>query len=493
MHVETRLRAGRVRGLAKDGHAVFRGIPYAQPPVGPLRFEVPQPALPWDGVRDATVPGPGCRQPTAPADSLARHYGPATTGGDCLTLDVWTPDPSGAVTGLPVMVWIHGGGYATGAGSAPIHEGSSYARDGVVYVAINYRLNVEGFLPVADRPTNLGLRDQVAALVWVRENIAAFGGDPDNVTVFGQSAGAVSVMNLLAMPSARGLFRRAIAQSGCSMAAVPLARARQATDRLAQLLGVPATVDGFAGVDPVTTQAAVMRFLFEFNDVDKWGAESFLVSPYRAVIDGDSLPQDVPTSLAAGASADVELMAGTTRDETTGFLAILGRLHLDERFAGQALDAFGLTHDDLDVYRKASRPDADLPELIQAAWTDYAFRIPTLRLLEAHQGQHHAYEFHWQSPALPAGWGADHALEVPFVHDNLAKFPRESGLLGEDPPQHLATAMHKAWISFAHGRGPGWEPYDTKDRVTMRFDAENSGPVPDLAGAERQLWQGKRS
>ncbi|MEV4939714.1 carboxylesterase/lipase family protein [Streptomyces zaomyceticus] len=492
MYVETGLRTGRVRGLAKDGYAVFRGIPYAQPPVDALRFELPQPAAPWDGVRDATTPGAGCWQPMPADDPLARHYGPATMGPDCLTLDVWTPDPSRAVTGLPVMVWIHGGGYATGAGSAPMHEGSSYARDGVVYVSINYRLNLDGFLPVADRPTNLGLRDQVAALAWVRDNIASFGGDPDNVTVFGQSAGGVSVMNLLAMPSAEGLFRRAIVQSGCSMTAVPLARAREATDRLAELLGVPATVEGFAGVDPLTTQAAVMRLLFEFNDVDRWGAESFLVSPYRTVIDGDSLPQDVLTALAAGASAGVEVMAGTTRDETTGFLAVLGRLHPDERFTGQALDAFGLTHEDLDVYRKASRPEASVPELVQAAWTDYAFRIPTLRLLEAHRGTHHAYEFHWQSPALPPGWGSDHALEVPFVHDNLAAFPRKPGLLGKNPPQHLATAMHKAWIDFAHGRGPGWEAYDTQNRTTMRFDAEGSGPLPDLAGAERQLWQGRR-
>ncbi|MGW5861604.1 carboxylesterase/lipase family protein [Streptomyces sp. NPDC055239] len=492
MEVEVCLAAGRIRGRVNDGCAVFRSVPYAQPPRGSLRFAPPRPASSWEGVRDATAPGPGCPQPSVPADPLGDYHGPATTGDDCLTLDVWTPDPSRSTTGLPVMVWIHGGGYATGAGSAPAHEGSAFARDGVVYVAINYRLNVDGFLPVADRPANLGLRDQVAALTWVRENIASFGGDPDNVTIFGQSAGAVSVMNLLAMPSARGLFRRAISQSGCSMSAVSRAQAQEATERMAQLLGVPATVEGFEGAAPDATQDAVLRFLLEFNEADRWGAQSFLISPFRTVIDEDSLPQDVPTALAAGASADVEVLAGTTRDETVGFMAIRGLLgHTDEHFARLALGTFGLTEGDLAVYRKASRPGAELSELIQAAWTDWAFRIPTLRLLEAHQGTHHAYEFTWPSPALPPGCGSDHSLDLPFVHDNLAAFPAGTGRLGKEPPQHLATGMHDAWVAFAHGRGPGWEPYTPERRVTMRFDTD-SGPVDDLAGAERLLWQGIR-
>ncbi|MEV0522012.1 carboxylesterase family protein [Streptomyces sp. NPDC050439] len=491
--VQTRLTSGRIRGRAADGYAVFRNIPYARPPVGDLRFAPPQPPPAWDGVRDGTVPGPGCPQPTVPgADPLDRHLNPATTGEDCLTLEVWTPDPSRFLVGLPVMVWIHGGGYAFGAGSAPGYEGSAFARDGVVYVAINYRLNVEGFLPVADRPANLGLRDQVAALTWVRENIAAFGGDPDNVTIFGQSAGGVSVMNLLAMPSARGLFRRAIPQSGVSMTEVSREQAHEATDRLAQLLGVPATVAGFAGADPAATQDAVLQFALEYNEVERWGAQSFLVSPFRTVLDEDTLPQDIPAALAAGASADVEVLTGTTRDETIGFLAQRGQLgQLQEGFAEQALKTFNLTQDDLDVYRNASRPGAQLLELVQAAWTDWAFRIPTLRLLEAHQGPHWAYEFTWQSPALPPGSGAVHALELPFVHDNLAAVPAASGLLGDEAPQQLATAMHDAWVAFAHGHGPGWDRYDTERRVTMRFDAE-SGPVDDLAGAERQLWQGIR-
>ncbi|MEU6674154.1 carboxylesterase family protein [Streptomyces sp. NPDC046925] len=493
MDVEARLAIGRIRGRAVDGYAVFRNIPFARPPVGDLRFAAPQPPLARDGVRDGTLSGPGCPQPVLPgADPMARLHNPAVTGEDCLTLEVWTPDPGPFPVGLPVMVWIHGGGYAFGAGSAPGYEGSAFARDGVVYVAINYRLNVEGFLPVADRPANLGLRDQVAALTWVRENIAAFGGNPDNVTVFGQSAGAVSVMNLLAMPSARGLFRRVIAQSGACTTEVSRTQAHEATDRLAQLLHVPATVEGFNSADPAATQDAVLRLALEYNETERWGAQSFLVSPFRTVIDEETLPQDVLTALAEGASADVEVLAGTTRDETISFLAQRGQLdRLHDGFAEQALKAFGLTRDDLAVYDQASRPGASSHELVQAAWTDWAFRIPTLRLLEAHQGPHWAYEFTWQSPALPPGSGAAHTLEVPFVHDNLAAVPAETGLLGEEPPHHLATVMHRAWIDFAHGRGPGWHGYDTTRRVTMRFDAD-SGPVDDLAGAERQLWHGIR-
>ncbi|MEU3464323.1 carboxylesterase family protein [Streptomyces sp. NPDC006733] len=491
MDVETQLATGRIRGRLTDGGAVFRAIPYAAPPRGPLRFAAPQPPSAWQGVRDATTPGPGCPQPSIPGNPLGHHFGPATTGEDCLTLDVWTPDPSRSLRGLPVMVWIHGGGYATGAGSAPAHEGSAFARDGVVYVAINYRLNVDGFLPLPDRPANLGLRDQVAALEWVRDNIAAFGGDSDNVTIFGQSAGAVSVLSLLAMPSARGLFRRAVSQSGCSMTAVSRTQAQEAAARLAEILGVPATAEGFAGADPEATQHAVLQFLLEFNEVDRWGPQSFLLSPFRTVIDEETLPQDVLTALAAGASADVEVLAGTTRDEAVGFMALRAHLGiLNEHFAGRALEAFGLTAQDLAVYQ-GSRPAAELPELVQAAWTDWAFRIPTLRVLEAHQGAHHAYEFAWQSPALPPGSGSDHTLDLPFVHDNLAAFPAMVGLLGDKPPQHLATAMHDAWVAFAHGRGPGWDPYTPDRRTTMHFDTA-SGPVDDPARAERLLWEGSR-
>jgi para-nitrobenzyl esterase len=488
--VEVQVRSGRLRGAMADGVAVFRAIPFAAPPFGELRFQVPQPPAPWDGVRPATERGPGAPQPAAPEDPFDRYFNPPSTGPDCLTLDVWTPDPGGS--GLPVMVWIHGGGYLTGTGSAPAHDGTTFARDGVVHVAINYRLNVDGFLHFEGEPANRGLRDQVAALGWVQENIAAFGGDPGRVTIFGQSGGGVSVLNLLAMPAARGLFGRAIAQSGSTIATVTPDEALEWTRRLAEVLGVAPTAAGFASVDVERAVAAVMPLAFEFINPAVSGGQAFTISPFRAVLDGETLPEQVQAAVAAGAAHDVDLLAATTRDETSGFMRLLGQLdHLDEGWADSALRAFGLTVDDLETYRKASRPNAGTTELIQAAWTDWAFRIPTLRLLEAHGGRSFGYEFTWSSPALPEGFGSDHALEIPFVRDDLAAFravgPVAEAVLGADAPRQLATAMHRAWVDFATHGDPGWAPYEVPTRTTMRFDVE-SAAVDDLAGAERELW-----
>jgi para-nitrobenzyl esterase len=494
MDVEVRTRSGRLSGRIADGVAAFRGIPFAAAPFGERRFAPPAPAPTWDGVRAAVVPGPGCPQPTVREDPLDAYFNPPTLGEDCLTLDVRTPDPGSS--GLPVMVWIHGGGYLTGAGSVPAHDGTTFARDGVVHVSINYRLNVDGFLHFPGGSANRGLQDQVAALLWVQENVAAFGGDPGNVTIFGQSAGGVSVMNLLAMPSAAGLFRRAIAQSGSTVATATPETALEVTRRLADVLGIAPTAEAFAAVELDRLVPPTLPLTLEFNDPLVWGRQAFQISPFRAVLDPDTLPEPVPAAISAGASGGVDLLAGSTRDETTGFLQVLGMFdEVNEHWAAFALDTFGLRVDQLETYRKASRPDAGRTELLQAAWTDWAFRIPTLRLLEAHRGRSFGYEFSWQSPALPPGFGANHAFEIPFVRDGLESFrsvgPMAAAILGEQPPQALATAMHRAWVDFATHGDPGWAPYEPATRTTMRFDTV-SEPVDDLAGTERELWDGLR-
>jgi para-nitrobenzyl esterase len=314
------------------------------------------------------------------------------------------------------------------------------------------------------------------------------------VTIFGQSAGGVSVLNLLAMPSAAGLFRRAIPQSGSTIVTVTPEVALEATQRLAKALGIAPTAEAFAAIELDRLIAATMPFTLEFNNPLVWGAQAFTISPFRAVLDPDTLPETVPVAVAAGASGEVDLLTGTTRDETTGFLQILGLFEeMNEHWAAFALDTFGLRADQLETYRKASRPDAGQTELLQAAWTDWAFRIPTLRLLEAHRGRSFGYEFTWQSPALPPGFGANHAFEIPFVRDGLDTFrsvgPVAAAVLGADAPQELATTMHRAWVQFATHGDPGWAPYDTATRTTMRFDTV-SEPVDDLAGAERELWDG---
>lgn len=497
--VEVSTSVGRVRGERIATGAVFRGVPFAAAPYGPNRFRPPAPVPPWDGVRDATIFAVGFRQPVLDPNAPAQTFmNPSTFGDDCLNLNVWTPDP--ASSGLPVMVWIHGGGYMSGGGAAPIYDGATWSRDGIVYVSINYRMSVDGFLFLGGDTVNLGLQDQVAALRWVQDNIAAFGGDPGNVTVFGQSAGGVSVMNLLAMPSTAGLFRRAIAQSGCSMATADAEFEARVGARLTELLGVPATVEGLASVPVDQLTATIGSLAIEYLSPALWGGESFLISPFRSLVDGEVLPSEIVPAVRGGASADVDVMAGTTRDEMTFAMQPLGLLGTDDVpdfWADAALDTFGLVADDLDAYRKGSRPDATRGELLMAAWTDWAFRIPTIRLLEAHApqtGRTYAYEMTWPSPQ--PHFGAVHALEIPFVTDALAAFTAGFGgsdldPLGDSPPQALADAMHSTWVRFAETGDPGWPQYDSTTRATMRFD-ETSEVVDDLAGVERELWEGRR-
>src|SRR2546425_2111584 len=224
-------RQGQVRGHVSDGVAAFKGIPYAAPPFGPNRFQPPRPPERWDGVRDALEYGRVAPQPpyAPPFDQLLGDQG--RPGEDCLNLNVWTPDPS--TRGLPVMVWIHGGSFVRGSGSLPIYDGSAFARDGIVCVTINYRLGADGFLFLGDGIANRGLLDQLAALTWVQENIEAFGGNPQRVTIFGESAGAFSVATLLSMPRAQGLFHRAIAQSGAAQHTTSLATAHRVGRHLA--------------------------------------------------------------------------------------------------------------------------------------------------------------------------------------------------------------------------------------------------------------------
>jgi len=236
MDIHVRTQQGVMRGRMVEGVATFKGIPYAAPPFGANRFQPPRPAERWDGVREALSYGPTVPKPPyfPPFDVLLPE--PAISGEDCLNLNIWTPDVGRA--GLPVMVWIHGGAFSNGSGAIPQYDGSRFARDGVVCVTINYRLGADGFLYLDDGIANLGLLDQIAALAWVQENIAAFGGDPNNVTIFGESAGAFSVSTLLSMPHARGLFHRVIAQSGAGHHVISSATAQRVYQYLAEKLGV---------------------------------------------------------------------------------------------------------------------------------------------------------------------------------------------------------------------------------------------------------------
>ena len=498
MRVRASTEFGDVEGSTESGVSVFRNIPFAAPPFGALRFRPPRPPGKWHGVRDATVSGPAAPQPRLEGgDAIDEvYFNSPTTGEDCLTLEIWTPDPG--ANSLPVMVWIHGGGYMAGCGSAIAHSGRSFARDGIVHVALNYRLGVEGFIYLGEGTDNLGLRDQVAGLEWVQRNIAAFGGDPSNVTIFGQSAGGLSVMNLLAMPSAKGLFARAIAHSGTPAGSVLPDEAARMTRRLARRLGVAPTRAGFETTTVAQTVAQTLPFAFDFVNPFRTGSKAFLLSPYRAVHGTPTLPE--PPVAAAAAAPSVPMITGTTRNETIGFLKILGRLDGINPFVGWYFRRLlGVDRARLDAYRAGPRRITNTLAIIEAAWTDWAFRMPSLRLVETRVAATPSvptwlYEFRWESPGLPPGLGSFHSLEMPFMRDELATLrtlPGSDAWVGSHPPAALATAMHAAWVGFAKTGDPGWPAYDLDSRKTMIFDTA-SEVVPDAAAPERQAWKGYR-
>jgi carboxylesterase type B len=484
------------------GIYTFRGIPYARPPFGPDRFREPRPPEPWDGVRDALHDGHVAPQPTVTGqDAEAFIPAGAEPGEDCLNLNVWTPDLGAA--GLPVLVWITGGAFEVG--SAGWYDGSQFARDGVVCVAINYRVGGEGFLHLADATPNRGLLDQIAALEWVRENIAAFGGDPGNVTVCGESAGAMSIGCLLAMPAAAGLFRRAILESGAAQHVLPSADALAMGRHLAETRHVPETRGALADTPFETllaAQAQVKADVIADPDPARWGPEVVTtLMPFHPVVDGTIIPAHPLEQIASGASRDVDIIVGTNADDWNLFLVVSGALGTVsdemlrgpvERFGYLCAAAYGLAADGVAAYA-ARYSTLSAGELLTKIQTDWWCRIPAIRLAEARRGRTWMYEFSWPSPVGAGMFGACHGLEIPFVFDTTSDGPRQmlGNLLGDEPPRALATRMHGAWVEFARHSDPGWRPYDEDQRATMRFDLQ-SELVRDPRAWEREFWHGRR-
>jgi carboxylesterase type B len=498
MHVVVNTRPGKVRGSVADGVHTFKGIPYAAPPFGANRLRPPQPIVPWSGVRDALTYGPKAPQLPypPPVDVLLPEF--AVPGEDCLNLNIWSPALGSA--GQPVLVWIPGGMFEYhGTGAAPWYDGSHFARDGIVCVTMNYRVGAEGFLFLGDGIANCGVLDQVAALAWVQEHIAAFGGEPGNVTICGESAGAMSVGTLLSMPRAAGLFRRAIAQSGAAHHVSATASARRVGQRLAELLGVAATREVIAAV-PVervlAAQAALRAELLAHPDPERWGGEVVAsMMPWQPVVDGEVIPARPIERIAAGAGAEIALLVGTNTDEHRLFLVPGGAIeHItDEALAG-AVAAYGLPVEAILAAYRAAHPSASAGDLLAALQTDWYWRIPAIRLADAHAtnattAPTSMYEFAWRSPQFEGRLGACHALEIAFVFDTLGHGTEP--LLGTDPPQQLADTMHAAWVAFASNGDCGWPQYDLSRRATMRFDT-TSEVVDDPRSAERALWEGVR-
>lgn len=491
MTVMVTTRQGKVQGHLCEGVHVFKGIPYAAPPFGLCRFLLPQPVDPWQGIREMFEYGE--RPPQVPYlppfDALLPEV--VACGEDCLNLNIWSPEVG---TGArPVMVWITGGAFEHGSNAT--YDGSRFAQDGVVCVSINYRTGADGFLYLGDGIANCGLLDQVAALEWVQENIAAFGGDPDNVTVFGESAGAISIAMLLAVPSAQGLFRRAICQSGGAHPALTPVAAQNVGKRLAERLGVAATREAITAVSverSLQAQAELSADLAACRDPQQWGEEVVLsMMPWQPVIDGAVIPERPIDRISAGTGANIDLMVGTNTDEWHLFLVPNGMIeHITEAVVSTTIAAYGLPVDaTLAAYRTA-RPDASAGDLLASIMGDWYFRVPAMRLADAHAtaattSSTYVYKYTWRSPQFGGRLGSCHGLEIPFVFDTLGSGPES--FLGSSPPQPLADIMHAAWVAFASAGCCAWPKYDTEQRAAMRFDTR-SDVVQDPWSAVRALW-----
>lgn len=472
-HPVVETHAGAVRGLRDPFGDLYRAIPYAMAPRGARRFAAPVPHPGWPGIRDATEPAPTAPQPARPFGRLdmTPYFGPGwVPGAEYLAVDVRTPAADGEKR--PVMVFVHGGGFVSGSNRAALYDGKAFARDGVVLVTVNYRVGIPGFLDLPGAPANRGLLDVLAALRWVRDSISSFGGDPGNVTVFGQSAGATIVGALLAAPEAAGLFHRAIVQSGTGTGAFTPEQAERVTAAAANALGVPASAEQFAAI-PDEHLLAILPKLAGLDLRTATARDPLLgLSPFSLV-----LPVQPADALADGPAAEVRLLIGDNLEEGNLYLVPQGKLEPSTEADVLALGAAGYADPGAAVAAvKAARPTAHPGELRSALLGEALFGAGTTRMAEAHSRisgrRTYAYSFAQRSTALDGRLGATHTTELPYVFD-LADEPwlhGDSGLLGPDPaPEGLAEAMHGAWIAFARDGDPGWAAYDPQQPVVRVF------------------------
>ncbi|MEN8158613.1 MAG: carboxylesterase/lipase family protein [Myxococcota bacterium] len=503
--------AGRIQGASERGLYAFRGVPYAAPPTGSLRFRPPQPPAPWAGVRQTTRSGPAAPQLALPVFSWINAAARAP-GNDCLSLNVFTPGLDGARR--PVLIWIHGGGFLVGSGSTVVYEGQALAEHGdVVVVTINYRLGAQGFCHLGTvlgdefaESTNLGVRDQIAALEWVRDHIDRFGGDPDNVTVFGQSAGGMSVGTLLGAPRARKLFHRAICQSGAADHVIEWEEARFVASELLRRLGGPPPSLEALGRLPIETlleaQNSVMADLGSMNSL-------MLFLP---MVDGDVVPMQPLEAIRRGETAAIPILTGSTLEEWKLFqLADQGIGRFDEsdlraRFADVLPDDAPAPADAARSYLRAlgERSAARSPREVWSAFqTARVFHLPSARLAEAQYeggGSVHSYLVTWRAPAARRALGACHAIEIPFVFGNEGNpLARPFSGLSRDGAR-FGRRIRRAWLSFArrgdpsHDRLPTWPRYRPDERATMVLGRRCSLADAPL-DAERELltsWRALR-
>ncbi len=481
---------GKIQGIEKGGVLQFRGIRYATAE----RFRAPVAVEGWDGVLEASAFGAIAPQNPSPLETLL-GAGEMASSEDCLSLNVFTPSLDGA---RPVMVWIHGGGFTAGTGSTPWYAGNNLASKGdVVVVTINYRLGALGFLHLDAFPGsgNCGVLDQVAALEWVRDNIAAFGGDPANVTIFGESAGGMSVGTLLGTPAARGLFHHAVPQSGAANNIATPENAQRVSDELLRQLGLG------SGEQEALLELDVAAILQAQQTVGTEllsGGNMFL--PFCPVVDGVVLTEQPLAAVRSGSAAGVDVMIGTTADEWNLFHVLrrepggMSDEQLRRRVARVVTD--DRADEVIDVYR-TSRPGATNDDVFCAIGTDMVFRIPAIRLAEAQSAHRDTrmYLLSYRSSAFEGALGACHAIDIPFVFDNVDRGGVQMLLGGVDEEtRELATVTSRAWTSFAHTGSPGhdglpaWPTYGPGERAVMELGRTRQ-VLDDPGAAERLLWE----
>ena len=452
---------------------MFRGVPFAAPPVGPRRFAAPQPVTPWDGVREAFRFGPPPPQPARPTD-----------GDDWLNLTVWTPDPGRA--GLPVVVWISGGGYLNCDSANPHLAGAALAAAGAVIVSAHYRSGAEGLLRLAGAPDNRALLDQLAALAWVHTDIAAFGGDPGNVTVLGQSAGAGSIAALLVMPAAAGAFRRAILQNIPGTYFTPELADDVAAEICGELGRAPA-VAAVADVAPDALVAAARTVTGRLaGRANRWGAVAYSSTPFSPVVDGDVLPAPPWPAVAMGAARDVELLIGHSRDEYSLLAAQLPDIDDADALVERLTPTPGALR-----YR-AAFPDLSGNALRETALSDWLYRMPAVHLAEAAAcggARVWTYELLWGFGPYRASHGLDTLLV--FGTTDVYGDVTAAGPAALARTRQLSQTIRADHLAFAATGDPGWPRFRRRDRRTRVYDPEPAlMPYPEERS--RTIWRDQR-
>ena len=502
---EATTQYGQIEGMLEDGVHAYKGVPFAKSPTGALRWAPPEAPDHWQGVKQTLAFGPGSIQAESAMSALfPEQKKKPVFNEDCLTLNVWSPvDADGS---NPVMVWIHGGAFTQGSGGSPMYDGTTFAKRGAVLVTVNYRLGALGFLRLVDvtggaiGATGIeGIQDQMFALQWVQNNIAGFGGNPENVTIFGESAGGMSVGALMGIPSAQGLYHKAIPQSGAGHNAVSIDRANKVADLLLEKLGIPADdVDRLriSSADEILQAQQALQ-----ADVSALRERSIEGMAFQPVIDGHILTRLPVDAVRDGVAKGKGLFIGNTEEENKLFVGMgMGQSQLDDAgLRDQLSKTHGEQHADalLSVYAETLQARGAEPspfEINVAIGTDQIFRVPAIRLAEAQQNHCddvYVYLFDWKTNAFGGRLGSCHALEIPFVFASHQS-PGLVTFAGGDQPgaDALADSMQSAWVAFAATGNPGANTSVaaySKNRTTMIFGKDNR-IEEDPAAASREVW-----